>query len=191
MTIIFDGSCGLCRPVVAVLRRLDVRRVVEFLDLHSDWLLIQRRFPALSRVACLTEMHGIDRSGRVVKGFDTYRALAWILPPGWLVLPLLYLPGVGWTGRRVFRAIANHRHDAVCGRPRTIRMDQPNHPLELYPNEMLLIPGLSAPRGKGLPRRAGVQYGTARLGASRILLGCEYPSNHRRPQSIPRRELPG
>lgn len=127
MTIIFDGSCGLCRPVVAVLRRLDVRRVVEFLDLHSDWPIIQRRFPALSRDACLTEMHGIDPRGRVFTGFDTYRALAWMLPAGWLVLPLLYLPGVRWTGRRAFRAIADHRHDTVCG-TRTDAAPAPNAP---------------------------------------------------------------
>ena len=117
MTIIFDGACGLCRPVVAALRRLDLRRAVEFLDLHRDWPVIHRRFPALSREACLTEMHGITRDGRVFAGFDTYRALAWILPPAWLLLPFLYLPGVRPIGRRLFRAIADHRHDTVCALP--------------------------------------------------------------------------
>ncbi len=68
MTVLFDGACGLCAPVVAVLRRLDLRRRVEFLDLPRDRPAIHRRFPALSRDACLTEMHGIDRHGWSVAG---------------------------------------------------------------------------------------------------------------------------
>ncbi|MDQ3346824.1 MAG: DUF393 domain-containing protein [Acidobacteriota bacterium] len=62
-------------------------------------------------------MHGIDRHGRVFTGFLTYRALAWVLPAGWLLLPVLYLPGVPWLGRRAFRAIADYRHGATRGVP--------------------------------------------------------------------------
>ena len=68
MRVIYDGACGLCRPTVAVLRRLDLRRRVEFLDVHRDWPAIQERFPQLSREACLTDMHGIDRANRLFAG---------------------------------------------------------------------------------------------------------------------------
>jgi predicted DCC family thiol-disulfide oxidoreductase YuxK len=117
LMVLYDGACGLCRPTVAVLRRLDLLRRVEFLDVHGDWSAIAHRFPALSREACLTEMHGIDPDGRIYTGFDTYRALGWILPLGWTVLPLLYLPPVSWLGRRIYRAIAAGRHRTTCALP--------------------------------------------------------------------------
>lgn len=117
LTVFFDGACGLCRPTVAVLRRLDLRQRVEFLDVGRDWPAIHRRFPALSQQACLEDMHGVDRKGRVFAGFDTYRALARPLPLGWLVLPFLFLPPLPWIGRRVYRAVADRRHTTSCALP--------------------------------------------------------------------------
>jgi predicted DCC family thiol-disulfide oxidoreductase YuxK len=115
--VVFDGACGLCLPTIAVLRRLDLLNRVEFLDVNRDWSAIEQRFAGLSREACLTEMHGIDRSGRLFAGFDTYRALAWLLPLGWIVVPLLYLPPVPWIGRHVYRSIADRRHTTSCALP--------------------------------------------------------------------------
>ena len=117
MRVFYDGACGLCRPTVAVLRRLDLRRRVEFLDVHRDWPAIHGRFPQLSREACLTDMHGIDSAGRLFAGFDTYRALAHVLPLGWVVLPFLYVPPVPLLGRRIYRSIADRRHSAQCAVP--------------------------------------------------------------------------
>ena len=74
-----------------------MRRRVEFLDVHRDWPAIHERFPQLSREACLTDMHGIDRADRLFAGFDTYRALAHVLPLRVDLLPLLYVPPVPWS----------------------------------------------------------------------------------------------
>jgi predicted DCC family thiol-disulfide oxidoreductase YuxK len=90
---------------------------VEFLDVHGDWAAITRHVPQLTREACLADMHGIDRAGRLHAGFDTYRALAGVLPLGWLIRPFLYVPPVPWLGRRVYRAIADRRHAAACALP--------------------------------------------------------------------------
>lgn len=117
MTVFFDGACGLCRPTIAVLRRLDLRRRVEFLDVYRDWPSISRRYPTLSREDCLVEMQGVDAAGRRYAGFDTYRRLARVLPLGWLALPFLHLPPVAWLGRRVYRAIADRRHGEACPLP--------------------------------------------------------------------------
>lgn len=117
MSVLYDGACGLCRPTVAVLRTLDIRHRVEFLDVHRDWAAIQSRTPSLSREACLTDMHGIDGGGRIYAGFDTYRALCRILPLGWLLRPFLFLPPVAWAGRRIYRMIADRRHTGSCAMP--------------------------------------------------------------------------
>jgi predicted DCC family thiol-disulfide oxidoreductase YuxK len=116
ITVMYDGTCSLCRPTIAVLRRLDLLRRVAFLDVERDWFTIHDRFASLSREACLTEMHGVDGSGRVFVGFETYRALAWLLPLGWLALPFLYVPPVTWAGRRIYRAVADTRHTS-CALP--------------------------------------------------------------------------
>ncbi len=117
MRVFYDGACSLCQPTVAVLRRLDLRQRVEFLDVHGDWASINRRFPQLSRERCLADMHGIDRAGHLFSGFETYRALARVLPLGWIVLPFLYLPPVPWLGRRIYRVIADHRQTTACALP--------------------------------------------------------------------------
>jgi predicted DCC family thiol-disulfide oxidoreductase YuxK len=116
LLVFFDGGCGICRPTVSVLQRLDVLERVEFLDVQGDWDIIAQQFPQLTQQACLTEMHGIDPAGRIYVGFDTYRALAWLLPVGWIALPLLYIPPVAWAGRRIFRFVASRR-PTTCAIP--------------------------------------------------------------------------
>lgn len=107
--LLYDGSCGLCRRTVALIHALDPLRRVQLHDVHQDWLAIARRYPQLSQHACLEEMHVISPTGRVASGFDSYRALACVIPAGWLALPILYFPGVRPIGRRVYAAIASRR----------------------------------------------------------------------------------
>ena len=98
------------------MRSLDLFRRVELLDIASQWPAIHERFPALTREACLEEMHLVRADGTVVKGFDAYRALAWALPLCWPLLFLLYLPGVRPVGQRVYARIAGRRY-GVCEKP--------------------------------------------------------------------------
>lgn len=112
--LFFDGGCGLCDGTVAVIRRLDVLQRVEIYDVINDWPVIKRKFPTLEQNACLIEIHIVTPNARVLTGFDTYRALAWVLPVGWLLLPFLYLPGVRWIGRHVYTAIAARRRRESC-----------------------------------------------------------------------------
>jgi predicted DCC family thiol-disulfide oxidoreductase YuxK len=123
ISVFYDGGCGLCRPTIDLLRRLDLRRRIEFLDVHQDWPAIRHRFPGLSREACLTDMHAVDRSGQIFAGFDTYRAVSKVIPAGWIILPVLYVPGIPTLGRRVYRAIADRRHTTVCRVPDNVQAD--------------------------------------------------------------------
>jgi predicted DCC family thiol-disulfide oxidoreductase YuxK len=116
-TVIYDGSCGLCQGTVAVLRRLDVGRRIEFLDASADWPRIGETFPSLGRDPCLETMHVVTARGRIETGFDGYRALAWSLPLAWPLAPLAYLPGATRLGRRVYGAVAARRHRTGCPVP--------------------------------------------------------------------------
>jgi predicted DCC family thiol-disulfide oxidoreductase YuxK len=114
VTVLYDGGCGFCSRVIRVVRRLDLLGAVSALDVVAQWGEIERRFPALDRTACLTDMHLVVNGGTVVTGFDGYRELAKVLPAGWIALPLLYLPGVPTVGGRVYRHIADHRAGTSC-----------------------------------------------------------------------------
>jgi predicted DCC family thiol-disulfide oxidoreductase YuxK len=115
--VLYDGGCGLCRKTVVVLSRLDLLHRIRAVDVVGDWERLSVTFPLLVRDACLTEMHVITGDGRVNTGFDAYRALAWVLPVGWVLLPILYAPGVGALGRRVYRLVASHRTTTSCALP--------------------------------------------------------------------------
>ncbi len=114
VAVVFDGACGLCQRTIAVLRRLDVLGRVEWLDAVHQWREVAARFPQLDQGACLADMHGVSADGAITRGFDTYRMLAWVLPLGWVLLPMLYLPGVRPIGRRVYGAIAGQRLRQGC-----------------------------------------------------------------------------
>lgn len=112
--VIYDGACGLCRPTVAVIRRLDVLGRVDVYDCAYDWARTAAQYPALDRGECLSQMHVMDGSGRVFTGFDAYRRLATVLPAGWPFAPLARLPGVRWIGTRIYDAIAATRRRGAC-----------------------------------------------------------------------------
>lgn len=114
LTVLFDGDCGLCQRTMTVIRRLDVFGRVEICDVLRQWRILQNRYPQLSHRACIDDMHAVTETGAVFTGFAAYRALAWVLPAGWLLLPLLYLPGVAWAGQRVYRRIADSRYHNGC-----------------------------------------------------------------------------
>ncbi|HEX2341289.1 MAG TPA: DCC1-like thiol-disulfide oxidoreductase family protein [Vicinamibacterales bacterium] len=115
--VLYDGGCGLCSRSIAVLGRLDLLHRLRFADVAAEWDPLSASYPDLDRDACLTDMHVINRRGEILRGFDAYRSIAWVVPFGWLMLPWLYVPGVPAVGRRVYGAIASHRRTATCQLP--------------------------------------------------------------------------
>jgi predicted DCC family thiol-disulfide oxidoreductase YuxK len=114
VTVLYDGACGLCSSVIRVIRRLDLFGAVRALDVAADWSAIEGQFPSLNRTACLTDMHVVVNGDTVAVGFEGYRELAKVLPLGWVLLPMLYLPGVPAIGRRLYRHLADHRGGSSC-----------------------------------------------------------------------------
>ena len=115
--VFYDGSCGLCRKTVAVVRRLDFFQRVRVYDVLADWPEIQSKFPSLNQQACFQSMHLMTPQGNVAVGFKAYRELMWALPPGWLIVLFLYLPFVPWIGERIYNKIASGRHQGGCPLP--------------------------------------------------------------------------
>jgi predicted DCC family thiol-disulfide oxidoreductase YuxK len=107
LRLVYDGACGFCRSALLVVRFLDVFRLVTYLDFHDPAAL--RLVPDVRAEEAELAMIVVDRNGRQFSGYYAFRALAWRLPALWLLAPFLYLPGVPWAGRRLYRWIATHR----------------------------------------------------------------------------------
>lgn len=123
LAVIFDGSCGMCKHTIAVIKSLDLFNRIEYLDAVRAWPEIQRRFPELDRDRCLEDMHAVDKNGRVRFGFEAYRQMAWVLPLGWLTLPIFYFPGASIVGKRIYRSVADNRHNGGCALPTPVTSD--------------------------------------------------------------------
>ena len=119
LSVFYDGDCGLCRRAIQTVHRLDLFRRIDSYDICRQWEEIQRRFPRLDHAACFADMHAVTSRGKVVTGFFAYREIAKRAPLGWLVLPLLYLPGVPLVGQAVYQRVARGRERGSCpGHPR-------------------------------------------------------------------------
>lgn len=116
-TVLFDGSCGLCRKTMAVISALDVMKRVEIRDALSEWPALAGRFPSLTQADCLASMRVVRSDGKVYDGFEGYRALAWALPLWWPLLPLMYAPGVPAIGRAIYGRVAVGRYQTGCPVP--------------------------------------------------------------------------
>lgn len=108
LTVLYDGSCSLCRASVARLRRFDSRGRIELLDLHDPSALT--RFPQIDREAAMRWMQAVDTRGRVWSGAEAWAHIGLLLP-GWQLLAwVLLLPGVHWIAARAYAWIARNRY---------------------------------------------------------------------------------
>ncbi|MBI3336240.1 DUF393 domain-containing protein [Candidatus Peregrinibacteria bacterium] len=108
VTVLYDGKCGLCLKSIFFLELLDhlnILRCVNFWNAtHKNKYAPDLKIEDLNRA-----MHVRVFNGKTYKGFDGFRALSWVLPPLWLLTPLLYIPGIPLMGRRMYARIASRR----------------------------------------------------------------------------------
>jgi predicted DCC family thiol-disulfide oxidoreductase YuxK len=108
LTVLFDGSCSLCRASVARVRPFDRHGHIEFLDLHDPSSF--QRFPNIDRELALRSMQGVDSQGRIYTGAEAWAQIGLRLP-GWKLLAcLLLVPGIHWIARIFYAWIARNRY---------------------------------------------------------------------------------
>lgn len=109
VTAVFDGQCVICRSTERVVRALDWRRRVRFLDLHEHER-VAATFPWLDQSDAMGQIHVVDERGRVFAGFLGTRRMLRELPLGYPLWLLLQLPGMTRVGERVYRFVARRRY---------------------------------------------------------------------------------
>ena len=101
----YDAECRFCVALARLLERLDRGRALELragLDEDARWAGLAEA--NLERSAYL-----ILPGGQTLEGFFAFRRLSLLVPLLWPFAPLLWLPGSGVLGPRVYRWVANNR----------------------------------------------------------------------------------
>jgi predicted DCC family thiol-disulfide oxidoreductase YuxK len=108
LTVLYDGSCSLCRGSVERVRPFDTRARIEFLDLHDP--SVASRFPQVDPEAALRLMQAVDTDGRVWGGVEAWARIGRLLP-GWkLIAWMLLVPGVRHLAARTYGWMARNRY---------------------------------------------------------------------------------
>jgi predicted DCC family thiol-disulfide oxidoreductase YuxK len=115
MTVLYDGSCSLCRASVVRLRRFDTRGRIQLMDLHDPEA--NTRFPQVDRKVAMRWMQAIDARGRVWSGAEAWAHIGLLLP-GWkLIAWILLVPGIRSIAARIYDWIARNRYrwnSSIC-----------------------------------------------------------------------------
>jgi predicted DCC family thiol-disulfide oxidoreductase YuxK len=76
LSVWYDGDCPLCRREIALMRRLDRRRAIQFVDVADDGAACP-----LDRTLLLARLHA-EEDGRMLSGAAAFAAM-------WRAIPLL------------------------------------------------------------------------------------------------------
>jgi predicted DCC family thiol-disulfide oxidoreductase YuxK len=108
ITVLYDGSCPLCRRSVSILHTLDWNDALTYVNFRDE--------NAKNSIAPDLKIEDLDRAmhvrfahGKTYKGFYAFRSLAWYIPLMWMTIPFLYCPGVPLIGNTVYTYIAHRR----------------------------------------------------------------------------------
>jgi len=107
-TVLYDGRCRFCRGQIALLRRLDLGRVLQFTSLHEP--SVGRDFPEIPPEDMLAEMFVVDRGGRTWRGAAAVRYLSRRLVTLWPLAVPLHVPGSMPLWRSLYALVARNRY---------------------------------------------------------------------------------
>jgi len=105
--VLFDGRCGLCRRSVTTLKSFDWLHRLTFANFR-DTAVKEKHAETISMEALDQEIH-IRLHGKYKKGFYGFRALSHHVPPLWILMPILYIPGIPMIGEKIYAVIAKNR----------------------------------------------------------------------------------
>ncbi|MGE0201790.1 MAG: thiol-disulfide oxidoreductase DCC family protein [Candidatus Melainabacteria bacterium] len=115
VTLVWDSDCTFCGLWVNRLMRLNWLGLIQ--PVGSAEALRNNAYRDAGWRPDIVEtsiwVHG-ENSPVSHVAYDACRRLAWATPLLWPLLPLLYMPGVGWAGERVYAWVAANRYRLGC-----------------------------------------------------------------------------
>ena len=97
VTVWYDSECPLCVREIALMRRLDDRGAIEFLDLHAT------KDCPVDRQLLLERFHARERGGPVVSGARAFAAMWRALTPLRPLGLIARFPPVLWVLEGLYR----------------------------------------------------------------------------------------
>lgn len=134
--VLYDGFCPFCRRTVGLLASFDLLERLEFIDFRQLDLATFNRDRNLDLVPenLAKEMYVLDRNGKAYAGFYGYRIIALALPMFWLLVPLLFMPGVPALGVPIYDYVARNRFKLIqCDTSCEIGPVEAEDPSDLIP----------------------------------------------------------
>ncbi|MBB3471985.1 thiol-disulfide oxidoreductase DCC family protein [Sphingomonas sp. BK345] len=107
VTVWHDGACPLCQREIALMRRLDRRGRIDFIDATVETC-------PLDRAAMLARFHAREEGGPIVAGAAAFAAM-------WCAIPLLRPLGVAARSPAVLALLERVYLRFLRGRPRLQR----------------------------------------------------------------------
>jgi 3-demethoxyubiquinol 3-hydroxylase len=99
LSVLYDGSCPLCRREIALYRGLRSEQALRFVDVSGASALP----PGTTRKQLLARFHVQRADGTLASGADAFLTL-WATLPGWRWLARAgRLPGLAWSMERSYR----------------------------------------------------------------------------------------
>jgi predicted DCC family thiol-disulfide oxidoreductase YuxK len=105
----FDGACPLCRREIALMRRLDRRRAIRFIDVANETGTCP-----IDRAALLARFHASE-NGTLLSGAAAFAAM-------WRAIPLLRPLGIAARNPRVLAALERAYLRFLKARPAIARL---------------------------------------------------------------------
>jgi predicted DCC family thiol-disulfide oxidoreductase YuxK len=113
LRILYDGDCAFCLRSVRILKKLDSFGELQFYN-SRDPDGLEKNFPMVKAEDVEEAMVAVTNSGSLFKGFYAFRRLIWTSPWLWLTVPIFYLPGASFFGKRFYAWIARNRNNFGC-----------------------------------------------------------------------------
>lgn len=112
-TVVYDGTCKVCRRLVTMLGRWDRHRCFEVVP--SQLAGVQARFPWIPAGAYLESVQLIGPGGRTWQGAAAIEEILDRLPRGRLLTWVFSIPFVRPLAERLYRWFARNRYHFGCG----------------------------------------------------------------------------
>jgi predicted DCC family thiol-disulfide oxidoreductase YuxK len=107
LRLVYDGECEFCRSSLLVVRYLDVFEKIKFLDYHNPSELEKAKSVSVEEAD--KSVVAVDFRDRKRAGFYAFRQMAGYMPAIWLIIPILYIPGVPLIGKAAYQWVADNR----------------------------------------------------------------------------------
>lgn len=113
LKVYYDMHCPLCLRTKIIVEHLDNRKRIQFLPVQK-YKAEERAFATIDENDLLTDIHSVNRGGKVFKGINTYISIfktIWYLKP---IGYILQLPGIYSLGKKVYGYVAENRTRERC-----------------------------------------------------------------------------